>query len=292
MVAGLSLCRPGGLQANIDSVGLKIFSNNKVFIVHQVDKGQGIYGIAKRYGVEVKDIEAYNPDVKTQGLKVDQYVFVPTELSPDKARELIAAADKAKEAKATGTGGSKPVSRDDNVVYHTVKAGETLFSVSRLAGCKFTIDEIKKWNGLKTNEVKEGQRLIIAFIEEVKVPVDPVTKNEVKGVVEGETGEEVTGDTAKVVWSEVRSTGLATWIPDVPDYEGKSYALYSKAKVGTIIRIENLANNKATYVRVIGPLAGTEKKDVVMVVTESTAKRLEVTDAIFRIELIYTHEEI
>ncbi|MFY0674368.1 MAG: LysM peptidoglycan-binding domain-containing protein [Bacteroidia bacterium] len=277
-------------MALTDSTGLKIMSNNKVFIVHQVEKGQGLYSISKRYKVSVPDIEVYNPDVKTAGIKVDQYIFIPTNIAKADAEKLIADADKKKKAKENGTIG--PKNKDDNVVWYTVKAGETLFSISRLDQCKFTIDEIKRWNSLKTNSLSEGQKIIIAFRDKVKVKDDPVTVDEIKDVVAGGEGEERKGDTTQVIWSDVTTTGLATYIPDPPSGEGKSLALYNNVEIGSIVRIENLANNKATYAKVIGPLAGNEKKDVVIVLTESASKRLDVSDKIFRVEIVYSNDQL
>jgi LysM repeat protein len=277
-------------MALTDSTGLKIMSNDKVFIVHQVEKGQGLYSISKRYKVSVPDIEAFNPDVKTAGIKVDQYIFIPTQISKAEAEKMIANAEKKKEAKENGTIG--PKNKDDNVVWYTVKAGETLFSISRLEQCEFTIDEIKRWNSLKSNSLSEGQKLIIAFREEVKVKDDPVTVDEINDVVSGGDGDKTKGDTAQVIWSDVSTTGLATYMPDPPSDEGKSLALYNNVEVGSIVRIENLANNKATYAKVIGPLAGNEKKDVVIVLTESASKRLEVNDKIFRVEIVYSNDEL
>jgi LysM repeat protein len=265
-------------------------SNDKVFIVHQVEKGQGLYAISKRYKVSVPDIEAFNPDVKTAGIKIDQYIFIPTQISKADAEKMIANAEKQKEAKENGTIG--PKNKDDNVVWYTVKAGETLFSISRLEQCEFTIDEIKRWNSLKSNSLSEGQKLIIAFREEVKVKDVPVTVDEINDVVSGGDGDKTKGDTAQVIWSDVTTTGLATYMPDPPSDEGKSLALYNNVEVGSIVRIENLANNKATYAKVIGPLAGNEKKDVVIVLTESASKRLEVNDKIFRVEIVYSNDEL
>jgi LysM repeat protein len=42
---------------------------------------------------------------------------------------------------------------------HTVKKGETLSSISRKYGC--TVNDLKKWNNLKSNTVKVGQKLKI-----------------------------------------------------------------------------------------------------------------------------------
>lgn len=278
--------------ARTDSTGLKIFSNNKVFIVHQVEKGQGLYTIAKRYKVSVPDIEAFNPDVKTNGLKLEQYIFIPTEIEASVAQKMIDDANLKKEKKENGT--AEPRSKDDNIVWYTVKAGETLFKISRLEQCKFTIDEIKRWNKLETNSLSEGQRLIIAFREKVKIKDEPVTVGQIVNEVGGDEIKKggSTADTTKVIWSDVTNTGLATWIPDAANDEGKSYALYNGAKVGTIVRVENLANDKATYVWVIGPLVGNEKKDVILVVTETAAKKLDVKDNTFRVEVVYSNDEL
>lgn len=277
------------VSARTDSTGLKIFSNNKVFIVHQVEKGQGLYAVSKRYKVKLDDIYAYNPELKTNGVKVDQFIFVPTDIPAEKAREMIASADKKK--KAIEDGIAAPKSREDNVVFYTVKASETLFSISRLEQCKFTIDEIKRWNNLKSNSLSEGQRLIIAFREDVKIENDPVTVSEVKGVV----GSKVKSDqdsATTVVWSNNSEKGLAVWIPENDDDEGKSYALYNGSNINTIIRVENLANNKVTYVRVVGPLSGDEGDKVIIVLTETAAKRLDATDSSFRVELVYSNDEL
>lgn len=281
-------------SANMDSIGLKIF-NNKVFIVHKVEKGQGLYSISKRYAKTVPDIESYNPEIKTNGLHVDQYIFIPTDLTTEEANRRMASADKKKQQKEDGTAPAS--SKDDNVVYYTVKAGETLFSISRLEQCEFTIEEIRRWNDLKSNSLSEGQRIRIAFRENVKVEKEAVTKGTVRDVVEGKpkgtpSSEPQVADTTKIEWSDVSEEGLASWIPEGSDGDGKSYALYNGAKVGTIVRVENLANNKATYVRVIGPLAGTEGKNVLMVLTETAAKKLDVTDATFRIELVYSNDQL
>lgn len=285
--------------ARIDSTGLKIMSNDQVFIVHQVDKGQGLYSIAKKYKVETKDILNYNPDVEANGLKLDQYIFIPTKLTKAEAEKIIADAEKRKTEIANGT--YKPTSREDNVVYYTVKPGETLFSISRLEQCKFTIAEIKKWNNLKENSLATGQKLIIAFRRNVQVnPVDSLTADDINKIVEGP---KATKNTAKkdttvkkipkvVEWSDIREEGIATWIPDGSDISGKSYALYDNAPVGTVIRVVNLDNDKVTYVRVIGKMSKSDKKDVVLVLTESAAKNLEVKDKFFRVELVYSNDEL
>jgi LysM repeat protein len=60
------------------------------------------------------------------------------------------------------SGGSKSGSgggSQGTVKTHTVKKGETLSSISRKYGC--TVNDLKKWNNLKSNTVKVGQKLKI-----------------------------------------------------------------------------------------------------------------------------------
>src|ERR1035437_5484829 len=50
-------------------------------------------------------------------------------------------------------------------ISHRVEKGETLWSIMReKIGGKVTVDQIKKWNGLKNNTIKPGQELIVGNI--------------------------------------------------------------------------------------------------------------------------------
>src|SRR5260221_11492530 len=46
-------------------------------------------------------------------------------------------------------------------IYHTVKIHETLFSIAKKYNAKTT--ELKKWNKLKSDNVKVGQKLIVGY---------------------------------------------------------------------------------------------------------------------------------
>ena len=49
--------------------------------------------------------------------------------------------------------------KDTNSGIHTVKTGETLFSISQLYN--ISVDQLKKLNGLSGNEIRVGQKLTI-----------------------------------------------------------------------------------------------------------------------------------
>lgn len=293
-----------------DSTGLKIFSNNKVFISHKVDKGQSLYSIAKRYKVSIEDIYAFNPELKTNGLKADAYIFIPTSLTPEQANWLMKKAKMEQEQKAQAqaqedAGLAPPTSDDDNVVYYKAKLGETLFSISRLPQCQFSVEEIKKWNNLKSNEISEGQKLIIGWRKDIPKDDSP-SPDEVISMVEGDTNKTqkspdvadgTTPDSSQqqeqVTWEEISDQGIATWMPDDEPDARKSYALYNGVKEGTVMCVESEGTGERTYVRVIGPLPDRlPRQDVTIILTEAAVKRLNTQDKFFRVKVVYATENL
>lgn len=63
------------------------------------------------------------------------------------------------------------------IKYHKVKRGENLGSIARRYGV--TVNQLKKWNGLKKNTIRRGQRLKIHTYERVAKPKKPVEETEI-----------------------------------------------------------------------------------------------------------------
>ena len=76
---------------------------------HTIQRGETVYSIATMYGVKVNDIYKLNPESK-EGIKVGFKLMIP-QLTPE----------------ATGKSNGAA-----NYLFHTIKAKETLYSVSRL----------------------------------------------------------------------------------------------------------------------------------------------------------------
>ena len=115
-------------------------------ITHVVKKGESLGSIARKYHVTVSSIKSWNHlkrDTITIGQKLKIY------------RSGAPMAQVGKSGGKTSGGGSQAPA----VKTHTVKKGETLSSISRKYGC--TVNDIKKWNNLKGNTVKVGQKLKI-----------------------------------------------------------------------------------------------------------------------------------
>ena len=107
----------------------------RLIILHIVQKGEGFYGIAKKYGVSQKEIHDANPK-SIFGLKPGDVLHIPV---------------------IKGRNNDVSQIEDSNeFVYHTIEKGQTLYFLSRKYNV--TIDDIKKYN------VGADQNLIIGSI--------------------------------------------------------------------------------------------------------------------------------
>ncbi len=113
---------------SVDSVGVTTIEGGN-YIVHEVETGETLFGLSRKYNVHVQLIRDANADALTN-LKIGQKVLIPIEKS-----------------------------QNDEETIHVVKSSETLFSISRQYNVK--VDEVKKWNNLQGNSISVGQRLII-----------------------------------------------------------------------------------------------------------------------------------
>ena len=116
-------------------------------VTHVVKRGESLGSIAKKYHVTVSSIKSWNHlkrDTITVGQKLKIY------------RSGAPMAQVGKSKPKTSNGGKQATATTKT---HTVKKGETLSSISRKYGC--SVNDIKKWNSLKGNNVIVGQKLKI-----------------------------------------------------------------------------------------------------------------------------------
>lgn len=169
------------LASVIDSVGVEK-KDGKRFILHRVDEGQTLYGIARRYGRSVPEIKAANPDMK-DAVRYDQLVRVPIpEGALSRKQEKVidkAIKKKEKEEKREAkvdekAADTKPVTKvekapeketkkaDDpaRAGIHVVEPGQTLYSLAGRYGVLQS--DLRKWNNLSGNNVLIGQALIVS----------------------------------------------------------------------------------------------------------------------------------
>ncbi len=120
-----------------DSVGVDI-SDDKTWVLHRVESQETLYSISKKYNVKVEKIIAQNPDAKT-AIKIGQLLKIPI----------------AKQKNQTTTSSSKNK--------HVVQSKQTLFSIAKMYG--ITVNQLKEWNNLTSDEILVGQELVISLSE-------------------------------------------------------------------------------------------------------------------------------
>jgi LysM repeat protein len=175
-----------------------------------------------------------------------------------------------------------PAETPKNNGIHIVSAKQSLLTVANLY--KVTMAEIRKWNNLSSDVLKEGQRLIVSA-PSATTPIDksallPVkTSDETKQIPAAPEQADANGMRKTI------ETGMAELI-DVPDNSGKYLALHKTAPIGTLVLVKNLANSQSIWVKVIGRLPNTDSK-LIIKLSPKAFERLNAVDKRIRAEISY-----
>ncbi len=304
-----------------DSIGIETI-NGKVVVVHKVDAGETLYALSRRYGTTVDEILKFNP-AADGGLEIGQIVKVPyvravkqvttsgyvhrvaeKETLFSISRQYGISVDDIKSwNKLSGNSlsvgqelvikKSTPVERPTVPAMtsiagvHTVEAKETLYSISK--AYNVSIDQLKSWSNLETNELSLGQML---YVSQPKTNSKPAESTVTNPQITPQPKPPVTEKTITISESvrgsdEMVSSGLAELIEGT-EGNRKYLALHRKAPVGTILKIRNEMNNREVFVRVIGTIPDNAMNDKVLIkISKSAYDRLGAIDPRFRVEVTY-----
>jgi len=117
------------------------------FLEHVVREGETLSGIAQRYHVSVSLIRAANNNIDPRRLRIGKRLVIP-----------VSAAARTRAASGRAPAPTPPV---PGVRSHTVRQGESLWSIARHYGV--ALDDLVRWNGLDRSDVlKVGQRIAVA----------------------------------------------------------------------------------------------------------------------------------
>jgi len=165
---------------------------------------------------------------------------------------------------------------------HTVTEKETLYSISKMYGA--SIQQLKTWNNLTTDEVRPGQLLVV--IQPMYGSQEKVQQPEVKHpvAITSPATQDIKISESVIGSDEIHEKGAAELIEGT-DGNRKYLAQHKAAKVGTIMKVRNEANNREVFVRIVGPLNA--EGNTVIKVSKSAFDRLGATDPKFNVELIY-----
>ena len=118
------------LSSNALSVGQRLIVGKESSNDYVVSAGDTLWAIARKFNVSVDDIKALN-NLSSNNLSIGMTLKIP--LYSNKQNE------------------------ETNV--YVVKSGDSLWSIARMFNS--TVDEIKSLNGLKSNVLRIGQRLVV-----------------------------------------------------------------------------------------------------------------------------------
>ena len=288
------------LFANADSTGVKKI-NGMLFIVHKVDPGQGLYGVARRYKTTVPEIQKANQGTG-QSLSVGQIILVPcadkhNHSSPVENKSLSKTADVQKPKKAIENDANTiTVSSDKEPIYHTVTKEETLDLIA--ANHHLTVEQLKGLNHSKTVYLTLGGKMIVGYKEkkaagekakpEQKINPKPVPNSKSK-TVENPGRKPVVVAPDNTARKAVMENGMGTWVDDGSIKRDISLAMHKTAPAGTIMKITNPMNGRAKYVKVVGSLPNTDdNKAIIIKISKNTADDLGIIDKDFRVKLEYS----
>ncbi|MFT5481179.1 MAG: LysM repeat protein [Bacteroidia bacterium] len=262
-----------------DSTGTTV-KNGKVYIMHKVEKSQGLYAISRRYNVPLADIVTANPG-SDKMLYVDQIILVPTKQTASKEDKVVKEYF-AEDRKPTFTKEVTPgYTKTTSAKYHTVMAGETLFSIATKHNT--TVEIIKNLNSLPSNDLTIGQALMIPVMgdekEAQKVAIAKTEEKiekleneleEVKTAASEKSKKNDRNKTEMVEETTVKTSSYERKVEHIEDYdfdkiwEKGSWILYTEddggkgrvcshhsAEIGTTVMVTNPENKKAVFVKVI-----------------------------------------
>lgn len=290
---------------------------------HKILRGESLFSIAEKYNVTIAELKKWNSLTSNkvlvgQSLKI--LASVPVEAGKTNTEPLAQAAPpkevkkeevKKEEPKAVERNVEQPKEAKETIATstsstssgewtsHTVKSGESLFSLSKLYGT--SIEDLIQWNALTSNNLKVGQSIKVG--KGASTTVEPVVKEvrrqqtaaPAQSVESSATPkqevtapkEEVTAPNTSGGFTNTKETGLAELIPGT-EANKKYLVLHRTAPVGSVIRVKNEENNLTIFARVVGVLPETgDNSKVLIKLSQAAFEQLKGVNSRFPVEILY-----
>lgn len=255
-----------------DSIGEEIIGG-EIYILHKIEPKDTYYKLSRTYQRPVNEISSAN---RNKALKIGDIVKVPTGKKAEAPSPTSAPVESNESGSAT------------EFTEYVVGKKETLYAISK----RFDIgvQEIKAYNGLSSENIKEGQKLKIPNNDYVApTPIEePPTREEPEpeSIAETPPATEISANRYGI--KERNERGIGVWIEGLAQ-EGKSnLALHKTAPIGTVLKITNPMTKKVTFAKVVGGFAeNMDTQNAIVVISKSTAHHIGALDRRFQIEINY-----
>jgi LysM repeat protein len=213
---------------------------------------------------------------------------------------------------------SQPVSAGLSPIFHTVKKKETLYQISQQYN-KVPIADIKSWNHLKEDGVKEGMKLIVGYATKPSVKEQAPTSDSVKSITKTIVANKVTVATPpkktepapaesknmavknataggffasafslSTEANALNESGLAGVFKSTSGWDDKKfYCLYNNTTAGTIVKITNSDNQKFIYAKVLDMMPDLKQnKDFIIRISNAAAQELGANSDSFNVSIL------
>ena len=140
------------------------------FVIHEVAEKESLSSIGRIYGITAKQLALYND------INVNAVLPLGTNLKVQLSAENF----------------SNQANLETSIaLYHIASRGENLYQMSQLYN-KVPVATLRKWNDLSSNNIKDGQAIIIGFINgpkpqsATKMAGDPTVQNTMSNPIKAE----------------------------------------------------------------------------------------------------------
>ncbi len=238
--------------------------------------------------VEKQEIPQQTQPTSEKAVATNTEVVKVEEKAPKKVEKVEAKAEKAVEEKSSVAETPKAPAEAVAVVpgdwiSHEVRSGETLFSISKQYNAK--VEEVIRWNGLSSNNLKVGQVIKVGRAEPAPSQVPIV--GEPKVVTDVEEMHEVPDGASSGGFKNISEMGQAEVIPGTGGHK-KYLVLHRTAPVGTIMRVKNEENDITIFARVVGVLPETgDNSKLVIKLSQAAYDQLKAVNPRFPVEVAY-----
>lgn len=238
-------------------------SNGKKFVQHPVKAKQTLFSIAKYYSLSLEDLYEHNPGFRTDPtLHTGSKVKIPI---PNLAIKRYK--------------NKKFVNSKNVPIYYVVQEGDNLYQICK-RNFDMPVDSVVKRNNLKSNSIRPGQLLLVAWMgtEGVRPEWRPAKQATQSGALKARYEQE------KTKRKEVDSQGVCFWQKDSKE-KGDLYALHREATIGTVICVTNPMNGHSVYAKVIGRIPGSYERNIEVVLSPEAARKIGALDPKFFVKV-------
>ena len=279
---------------------------------HKVTSGETLFSISKKYGVSIESLKEWNK-LQGNGVKVGQVLSIKeggsnqtriasntkvSETVPVKEQPIVeekkvespkakAETVKSKPEPAKSASTSVPTSAPivpGDWISHTVKSGETLFSLSSEYGS--SVENLIQWNALTSNNLRAGQVIKVGRAPEGPSSVPIVGTPKVASST-AEMKVEPTSENTSGGFKNIKETGQAELIEGTGGHK-KYLVLHRTAPIGSVIRVKNEENDLTIFARVVGTLPDTgDNSKLVIKLSQAAFDQLKAVNQRFPVEILY-----